>query len=271
MKIAIPTNNEDTNIKLNKAYVDYVTDAGLIPVLIPQQTKNLNTYAEMCDGMLLPGGKDIDPMTYGEDNLSSYGCDPERDYFERTIFLHFLAFKKPVFGICRGLQLIAYEFIKANLCTIKDNLLLCQHIGEHDRNNSLRIARAWASHFILARRQILYGIEEKGWAKIAVNSMHHQYLHCNISEQRVRNQIVVIDGIIITGITRLGLDTKTAGCVVESFIIPGWNVAAVQWHPEEMKDYKLIQEFFRRGGDTWKNQDNGLLNSTLSDKKAWEA
>jgi gamma-glutamyl-gamma-aminobutyrate hydrolase PuuD len=267
MKIAIPISTEETSVKLNKAYVDYVADAGFIPVLIPQQTRNLKTYAEMCDGMILPGGRDIDPMSYGEDNIFSYSCDPDKDDFERAILLHFLALKKPVFGICRGLQLIAYEFIKANAHTIKDNLILCQHIGEHDRNNSLRIARTWPTHFILARRRVLYGIDEKGWAKISVNSMHHQYLHCNTAEQRIRNNMVVVDGMIISGVTRLGLDAKTVGCVVESFIIPGWNVSAVQWHPEELKDYKLIQEFFVKGMDVWKNQDNGPLNSSSSDKR----
>jgi len=271
MKIAIPTNTEDTSIKLNTAYVDYLLGAGFVPVLVPQQTKNLKLYAEMCDGLLLPGGKDIDPMSYDEDNNSSHGCDPIKDEFERALLLHFLALKKPVFGICRGLQLIAYEFIKANAHTIKDNLILLQHIGEHDRNNSLRIARGFPTHYVLVRRRILYGIEEKGWVKLPVNSMHHQYLHCNIAEPRIRNNMIVVEGMIISAVTRLGLETKTLGCVVEAFTVPGWNVAAVQWHPEELKDYKLIQQFFTKGAIAWQNQDNGQLNSSSSTQQAGAA
>jgi putative glutamine amidotransferase len=264
MKIAIPTNTEDASIKLNKAYVDYVIGAGFTPVLVPQSALKMDVYADMCDGLLLPGGKDIDPMYYGIDNDSSYGGDPEKDLFERALFLHFLAKKKPVFGICRGLQLIGYEFIVSNLKQVDGNLVLVQHIGEHDRNNNLRVARHYPTHFVLARNRFLYGQTEKGWTKKPVNSMHHQCLHVNIAEKTVRNNIIVMDGIIITAFTRIGVESKTLGGVVEGLVIPAWKTAAVQWHPEELKDYALIQYFFSEGAKEW--QEVGLLRSDSSTK-----
>lgn len=251
MNIAIPTNSEDTTIKLNKAYVDYLVGAGFTPVLIPQSPLKMEAYADMCDGLLLPGGKDIDPMAYGLDNDSSFYADPAKDKFERDLFRSFLSRKKPVFGICRGLQLIGYEFIVEHLKQQTDGLVLVQHIDDHDRNNGLHVARHNPTHFVYARHRYLYGANEKGWTKQPVNSMHHQYLHCNISETKVRNNIVVVDGMIITACTRVGIPAKTMGVVVEGLAIPTWNTAAVQWHPEELKDFALIQHFFSEGAGGW--------------------
>jgi putative glutamine amidotransferase len=263
MLIAIPTNTEETSVKLNKAYVDYVLGAGFTPVLVPQSTLKMNVYADMCDGLLLPGGKDIDPMYYGENNESSYGVDPEKDLFERTLFLHFVAKNKPVFGICRGLQLIGAEFIMTNRNTIGDKLVFLQHIGEHDRNNNLKVTRHWPTHFVSARNRLLYGVDEKGWKEKAVNSMHHQYIHVNVSEKNIRDRLVVVDGLIISAFTRIGVDAKTIGGVVEGLVIPLWNAAAVQWHPEELKDYALIQKFFSQGVKEWQAVGQSRLDSSV--------
>lgn len=58
------------------------------------------------DGLLLSGGVDINPDTYGENNTSSYKCETERDQFELALLDAAVKEKKPVLGICRGAQLI---------------------------------------------------------------------------------------------------------------------------------------------------------------------
>ena len=61
---------------------------------------------DSCAGLLLPGGWDIDPALYGQENRGSEGVDPERDRRETEAFRHFLAQGKPIFGVCRGCQMI---------------------------------------------------------------------------------------------------------------------------------------------------------------------
>ena len=59
-----------------------------------------------CAGLLLPGGGDIDPALYGQENAGSVGIDGERDAREKTLFEYFLAQRRPILGVCRGTQLI---------------------------------------------------------------------------------------------------------------------------------------------------------------------
>lgn len=61
---------------------------------------------EACDGLLLPGGGDIDPARYGQKNLGSRDIDPERDALEFAALTTALRLGLPVLGICRGCQLI---------------------------------------------------------------------------------------------------------------------------------------------------------------------
>ncbi len=59
-----------------------------------------------CAGLLLPGGGDVDPALYGQENTSSLGVNPDRDRREAEAFRFFLAHGRPILGICRGAQLI---------------------------------------------------------------------------------------------------------------------------------------------------------------------
>lgn len=66
-------------------------------------TENIND----ADGLLLPGGADVDPVIYGQENINCVGVNQERDLKEIYAVLSFLRQKKPIFGICRGSQLLA--------------------------------------------------------------------------------------------------------------------------------------------------------------------
>ena len=63
-----------------------------------------------CDGLLLPGGGDIDPVYYGEEMNGSDEPDRELDKAQRDILDAFVKAKKPILGIRRGIQLINIYF-----------------------------------------------------------------------------------------------------------------------------------------------------------------
>ena len=66
--------------------------------------------ARDCDGLLLPGGGDLEPWRYGQLNTASRGLEPERDAAELLLLEQFAAAGKPVLGICRGLQTVNVFF-----------------------------------------------------------------------------------------------------------------------------------------------------------------
>ena len=63
-----------------------------------------------CDGLLLPGGGDLEPWRYGQENVASRGLEPQRDREEMELLEWFTTRKKPVLGICRGMQVINVYF-----------------------------------------------------------------------------------------------------------------------------------------------------------------
>ena len=75
--------------------------------LIRRGDMSLSSYAEHLDGLVLQGGADIAPESYGETPLTpEWAGDRIRDRYEIDLFNAFVAAGKPVIGICRGCQLI---------------------------------------------------------------------------------------------------------------------------------------------------------------------
>ena len=86
---------------------DNVMKAGGLPVLIPVgvDDETLRGIYERLDGVLLPGGGDIDSKHWNEPlHETVYGLDPARDHTEMTLARWAVADDRPVFGICRGHQ-----------------------------------------------------------------------------------------------------------------------------------------------------------------------
>ena len=74
--------------------------------VLPLSTRAAD-YAQALDGLVLQGGADISPLTYGEEPLKpEWAGDPLRDGYEIDLVRAFTAAGKPVLGICRGAQLI---------------------------------------------------------------------------------------------------------------------------------------------------------------------
>src|SRR5689334_22471273 len=94
---------------LGQSYIQAVERAGGIPLLIPPQrdAESLQAISARIDGLLLSGGGDVDPTLYGEERLPECGePEPERDELEIALALLALEHKQPIFGVCRGMQVL---------------------------------------------------------------------------------------------------------------------------------------------------------------------
>jgi len=247
MLICVPTSKSKTQYFLNQAYADYVLEAGYMPILFAEGSDPLRA-AQICDGLLLPGGIDIDPTFYEEDNVHSLGVDPAKDDYERALLHAFITVGKPIFGICRGFQLIVREYKRL----FKDKLLAgnsvyYQHINDHSLVSSLDIPRFALSHSVFADRNYLYNEENSVYKRMFVNSMHHQALLLKPFAKKVTRNL---GGIVVVATAAYGLeDSKTMEHyrVAEAIMVRGWGesrIMAVQWHPEELKDIPLLKTFF---------------------------
>jgi len=90
---------------------NYLTKKGILPVLIPDVKDDLlvDILSEM-DGFVFQGGNDLAPETYGEEPIGRWKGDAHRDQYELKILDYAIKNSKPVFGICRGLQLMNAYF-----------------------------------------------------------------------------------------------------------------------------------------------------------------
>ena len=94
-------------LRIASPYMEAVSNAGGIPILLPFETKRevLNTFVSAFGGLLVPGGPDLDPEYFGEETCRENGviCK-QRDQLELALIPLFIEAGKPVLGICRGLQ-----------------------------------------------------------------------------------------------------------------------------------------------------------------------
>jgi putative glutamine amidotransferase len=200
---------------------------------------NLSHYAQAMDGLLLQGGNDVAPENYGESPMDpAWAGDAVRDAYEIELIRAFVAADKPVFGICRGLQLLNVAF---------GGTLLQDIATQRPQSRSHRDGSRYERHFHDiawlpgTRLQALY----PGQAKAQVNSIHHQGIK-DLAPGFVAEAHCPEDG-IVEAIRREG----------EPF------VAAVQWHPEfhapgdatTLDDGPLMRDFLaachkRRDGQT---------------------
>lgn len=98
---------ENNRYGLPAEYVDAVSRAGGVPVLVPPGGHSSATWLARLDGLVLSGGGDIDPLCYGgERHETLYGIDAERDAFEFELIAAALARRMPLLAVCRGLQLL---------------------------------------------------------------------------------------------------------------------------------------------------------------------
>jgi putative glutamine amidotransferase len=207
-------------VLLPASYVDQVRRAGGAPVLLPP-VPGVAELTGRLDGLVLTGGGDLDPASYGEPaGPHTTRVDPARDRAEFELLDAALAGGIPVFGICRGLQIL----------TVARGGTLRQHLPEGSGHTPA--PGTFGSHPVRlapgSRVARIHG-DHDGGAEIDVPTAHHQ------------------------AIDRLG-DGLTAAAwaadgVIEAVelarVTPGQHpfVLAVQWHPEAGGDERLMSAF----------------------------
>lgn len=182
-----------------------------------QDTEKAIAQMMRCDGMLLTGGGDIDPKYYGQPRHEKCG-EPNalRDAAEFAMLKAFLPTGKPIFGICRGEQVLNVALGGTMLQDISE-IQKASHSGFKKR--------AQCVHSVTIQEGTLVHAIAKT-TSLPVNSMHHQAAD------------VPGEGLVVSARSEDGF--------VEALELPGHPFClGLQWHPEHLsaKD-KLQQSFF---------------------------
>ncbi len=153
-------------------YLRAIEAAGGAPLLI-HLTDNLavvRALYELCDGILLPGGDDVDPAYYGEEPIPELGdVDVQRDEVEIALARWTRDDKKPLIGICRGIQVINVAFGGSLYQDIPSQL---PEASDHRANTKLRQYDILTHSIALAPDSWL--AERLSTAEVMGNTMHHQ-------------------------------------------------------------------------------------------------
>jgi len=217
---------------VEQSIAHWVMSTGALAVMVPNPEGDtrkgdatLAHYAQWLDGLVLEGGSDVWPGSYGETPLDPrWAGDRVRDEYEKALAAAFIAEGKPVLGICRGLQLLNVAFggtLYQDIAT--------QRGGPSHREAQLYDRHFHAVEFVPGTR--LAGLYP-GVARAKVNSVHHQAIK-ELAPGFVVEARSVDDG-LIEAVRREG----------EPY------VAAVQWHPEfhradfgTLDDGAILQDF----------------------------
>jgi putative glutamine amidotransferase len=213
--ITTATYTDDGGLTHSRAYnaiARAVARAGGLPVLIPTgiDEATLRGIYDRLDAVLLPGGPDIDPAYYGAERHPTTKVDAARDAIEVPLARWAVEDDLPLFGICRGHQVInvalggkLIQDIPSEIETTDISHDMPRQMSRDSRLHGVDIA-------LDSKLGAIMGSEH-----VAVNSLHHQV----VSE--------VAPGMRITAYSPDGL--------VEATEVPGKSFAlSVQWHPEDL-------------------------------------
>jgi len=200
-------------VRADLDYVAGVAQAGGTPMVLPPLPGTAEEVAGSIDGLLLCGGSDLDPAYYGEEPIPELGVTlPERDTFEMDLVEQALERDMPVFGICRGLQVLNVA-LGGTLYQDLPSQLHPDLIAHRQK---------------MPKWQWTHEVEVDGGSNVAkimktgglrVNSYHHQAIKD------------LADGLVVSA--------RASDGVVEAVefrnLVERWLVG-VQWHAEAMRD-----------------------------------
>lgn len=223
-RIGITCSEELQNDKyihfIKQDYLQAIIVTQGIPVLLPPvPIEDIDMQLDMIDGLMIIGGCDVNPLLYHENPLPLLGeTDYPRDLYEIALIKKATQKNIPIFGVCRGLQVINVAFggtLYQDLSYAPQKILL----------HSQKERRECASHTInIQENSFLYPIfQDRGY----VNSFHHQ------------------------AIDRLGKGLKAVAYsedrMIEAIEHISLPITAVQFHPEDMyKTDQKMQEIFNQ-------------------------
>lgn len=201
---------------LEQSMAHWVMSLGALVVMVPTVEReslirrahiDIADYVAALDGLILQGGADIDPRSYGETASNTVGpIDVVRDRFELDLLRAFVAARKPVFGVCRGMQLINVACggnLHQDLCADGATSNSHAHSDAYDQHR----------HPLAIETGSWFSERYAGATTGTVNSIHHQ------------------------GIERLGeglvVEARADDGVIEAVRGSGDGfLLGVQWHPE---------------------------------------
>lgn len=204
-------------------YTAAIAKAGGLPMVLPMMTEEglILSLAERLDGLLLTGGVDLDPSYFGEEPIRQLGeVSPVRDEMEWKLTGEFLKRDKPIFAICRGMQILnavaggkLYQDLAAQKAPVLQHM---QHAPRWHASHEIAIAPGTKLAEILQTE------------RIRVNSFHHQAVK------------KVAPGFVVSAAARDGV-TEAIESLEHRFAL------GVQWHPENMwQRYPVFYSLFQR-------------------------
>lgn len=206
-----------------RGYVDAVQRAGAMALLVspdPRLEADPDEVLDLLDGLILAGGADVDPATYGAQRSSqTVGTVPERDTFEIALAQRALERDLPLLGICRGMQLM----------NVACGGTLHQHLPDsHGHTDHRRSPGSFddADHDVRLEPGSL-AARAAGEERHATKSHHHQGVDA------------LGEGLRVTGWAELD-------DLPEAIEAPDRRFAlGVQWHPEADELSPVIAAFVR--------------------------
>jgi putative glutamine amidotransferase len=214
---------------MNSRYYVAAAEAGAVPVMVPLFEDDLATLRavyDRLDGLLLAGGVDLDPASFGEPPHPELGrIDPARDAVELALARWAIADRKPVLGLCRGHQVLNVALGGTLWQDIETQV---PGAIKHDYFPTAGYDRSFLAHEVtLTPGSRLHQAFQA--STISVNSMHHQAV----------KQLA----------PALQASARSADGLVEALEAGnGHFLVGVQWHPEmfeqnDPRTQRLFQSF----------------------------
>lgn len=210
--IALTCSTESDKLFLRPRYIDYILAASaavgekVMPLILPLTTDEalIEEYSHAFDGYIFTGGDDIDPSHYGEEKHEKCGViEGERDIFELALLKKLIANDRPVFGICRGIQIM----------------------------NVALGGTLWQDHYSQIKR-------EKSHAEKNENgSPRHDVQTCGIMRDIIGSEFINTNSYHHQAVKKLGcglnICAQSEDGVIEALAHEKLSFyRAVQWHPE---------------------------------------
>jgi len=200
-------------IMIRETYTNAVIAAGGLPFILPtvSDDKVIGDLLDAMDGLLLTGGGDVDPACYNEARKPECGeASPRRDDFEFRIARKALELRMPVFGICRGIQVLNVVYGGKLVQDLPSAFSI-----PLERHRQPEPYNAYWHEVFLTEGGLLSRIA--GITKTMTNSMHHQAID-------VLGSSLVIEGTTADGIIEAVSDKENPA------------VFGVQFHPEYLTE-----------------------------------